>query len=139
MLLDTICQVEEPDYDFDRVRQRLRNIDNLHILPLDIDMVVEWSPAKEVWKLLKDDIMSSLWKHVHLSRLLRFKTWLETENINSACRLSWLWKFGGLYVDTDMLMLQEMPSSILDNSSFIALHNLHPDMGFSASIFQLSE
>ena len=79
--MGTICQVEEPDYDFDRVRQRLRNIDNLHILPLDIDMVVEWSPAKEVWKLLRDDIMSSLWKHVHLSRLLRFKTYEETETI----------------------------------------------------------
>ena len=58
---------------------------------------------------------------------------------HSVQRLSWLWKFGGLYVDTDMLMLREIPSSILDNSSFIALHNLHPDMGFSASIFQLSE
>lgn len=53
----------------------MKNIDNLRVLPLDLDIVIDWSPARELWKILRDDVMSSLWKHVHLSRLIRFETY----------------------------------------------------------------
>ena len=63
--------MEDPDYNYDRVRRRMKNIDNLKILPLDLDVVIQWSPARELWKVLGPDIMSGLWKHVHLSKLIR--------------------------------------------------------------------
>ena len=46
-----MVQVEDPDYDYDRVRRRMKNIDNLKILPLDLDVVIQWSPARELWKV----------------------------------------------------------------------------------------
>ena len=100
----------------------MKNIDNLKIIPLDIDHVIEWSPAREVWKLFRDDVMSSLWKYVHLSRLLR---------------LSWLWKFGGMYVDTDMLVLKDILTDHM-NSSFIGMQNLYPEFAFGSSVIKLS-
>ena len=116
----------------------MKNIDNLRVLPLDLDIVIDWSPARELWKILRDDVMSSLWKHVHLSRLIRFETYKKPIiNNDTKPRLSWLWKFGGLYVDTDMLVLQDILASFR-NSSFIALQNLHPEVGFGSSIIKLS-
>ena len=44
--------MEDPDYDYDRVRRRMKNIDNLKILPLDLDVVIQWSPARELWKVM---------------------------------------------------------------------------------------
>ena len=43
--------MEDPDYNYDRVRRRMKNIDNLKILPLDLDVVIQWSPARELWKV----------------------------------------------------------------------------------------
>ena len=133
-----MVQVEDPDYDYDRVRRRMKNIDNLKILPLDLDVVIQWSPARELWKVmmmtmmmmvmmtmmmevLGGDVMSSLWKHLHLSRLVR---------------LSWLWKFGGLYLDTDVVVLGELLGP-WHNTSYIPLHNLHPEIGLSNAAIKL--
>ena len=129
--------MEDPDYDYDRVRRRMKNIDNLKILPLDLDVVIQWSPARELWKVrmammmmmmmmmvmqvLGGDVMSSLWKHLHLSRLVR---------------LSWLWKFGGLYLDTDVVVLGELLEP-WHNTSYIPLHNLHPEIGLSNAAIKL--
>ena len=63
--------VEDPAYNLDSFRRRMKNIPNLKILALDIDLVIQWSPARELWKMLGPDIMSGLWKHVHLSKLIR--------------------------------------------------------------------
>ena len=49
----------------------MRNINNLKILRLDIEELLEWSPAREVWKLHKQDLLSSMWKDLHLSQLIR--------------------------------------------------------------------
>ena len=65
--------------------------------------------------------MSSLWKHVHLSRLVR---------------LSWLWKFGGLYLDTDLVVLGDLLGP-WHNTSYIGLHNLHPEIGLSNAAIKL--
>ena len=137
--------MEDPDYNYDRVRRRMKNIDNLKILPLDLDVVIQWSPARELWKVrmvvlvvivimmmmmmmmtimvqvLGGDVMSSLWKHVHLSRLVR---------------LSWLWKFGGLYLDTDLVVLGDLLGP-WHNTSYIGLHNLHPEIGLSNAAIKL--
>ena len=63
--------VEDPAYNLDSFRRRMKNIPNLKIFALDIDLVIQWSPARELWKVLGPDIMSGLWKHVHLSKLIR--------------------------------------------------------------------
>ena len=120
---DWYFKIEDPVYNLDKFRKRMKNIDNLIILPLDVKLVIEWSPAKEIWKFLGDDVKSSLWKYVHLSRLLR---------------LSWLWKFGGLYLDTDILVLQDI-FSVYNNKSFISLQNNHPELAIGNSIIKLKK
>ena len=72
-------------------------------------------------QVLGGDVMSSLWKHVHLSRLVR---------------LSWLWKFGGLYLDTDLVVLGDLLGP-WHNTSYIGLHNLHPEIGLSNAAIKL--
>ena len=52
-------------------------------------------------------------------------------------RLSWLWKFGGLYLDTDILVMEDILSP-WSNTSFIGLHNLHPEVGICQSVIKLS-
>ena len=49
----------------------MKNIDNLKIFPIETDTIVEWSPAREVFKILGDEIQGSIWNHIHLSRILR--------------------------------------------------------------------
>ena len=63
--------VEDPAYNLYSFRRRMKNIPNLKIFALDINLVIQWSPARELWKVLGPDIMSGLWKHVHLSKLIR--------------------------------------------------------------------
>lgn len=100
----------------------MKNIDNLKIFPIETDTIVDWSPAREVFKILGEEIEASIWNHIHLSRILR---------------LSWLWKFGGLYLDTDVLVLSDLISKF-SNESFVSLQSLHPQRGFSNSVVQLS-
>ena len=64
-------QLTDETYDFDTVLRRMKNIDNLKIFPIDVDTLVEWSPAREVFKILGEEIKSSIWNHIHLSRILR--------------------------------------------------------------------
>ena len=116
----------------------MKNIPNLKILRLDIQLVVEWSPAREVWKVLGPDIMAGLWRHVHLSRLIRSERSDRTcHHITSHRRLSWLWKFGGLYLDTDILVIADILSPWA-NTSFIGLQSLHPEVGVCQSVIKLS-
>ena len=70
-ILFPFSQVTDENYDFDIVLRRMRNIDNLKIFPIDVDTLVEWSPAREVFKILGEEINSSIWNHIHLSRILR--------------------------------------------------------------------
>ena len=49
----------------------MKNIDNLKIFPIETDTIVEWSPAREVFKILGEEIQASIWNHIHLSRILR--------------------------------------------------------------------
>lgn len=70
-VLFSFSQVTDENYDFDIVLRRMRNIDNLKIFPIDVDTLVEWSPAREVFKILGEEIKSSIWNHIHLSRILR--------------------------------------------------------------------
>ena len=51
-------------------------------------------------------------------------------------RLSWLWKFGGLYLDTDVLVMEDLLSVFQE--SFVSLQSLNPDRAFSSSVVQLS-
>ena len=49
----------------------MKNIDNLKIFPIETDTIVDWSPAREVFKILGEEIEASIWNHIHLSRILR--------------------------------------------------------------------
>ena len=50
-------------------------------------------------------------------------------------RLAWLWKYGGLYLDTDLLILQDIFSL---NKSFVSLHSLAPEESFTSSVLKFS-
>ena len=52
-------------------------------------------------------------------------------------RLSWLWKFGGLYLDTDILVMEDILTPLY-NTSFIGLQSLHPEVGICQSVLKLS-
>ena len=75
------------------VRHRMRNIDNLRVLVLDVGEVIDWTPGMEVWKKWKDQLVQSKWTNTHVSDFLR---------------LCWLWKYGGLYLDLDTLVLGDL-------------------------------
>ena len=64
-------QVTDENYEFKSVLRRMKNIDNLKIFPIETDTIVEWSPAREVFKILGEEIQASIWNHIHLSRILR--------------------------------------------------------------------
>jgi hypothetical protein len=49
----------------------MRNINNLKIIRLDLEELLEWSPAREVWALHKEELMSSMWRDLHLSQLVK--------------------------------------------------------------------
>ena len=49
----------------------MKNIDNLKIFPIETDTIVDWSPAREVFKILGEEIEASIWNHIHSSRILR--------------------------------------------------------------------
>ena len=66
-----ILQVTDENYDFKTVLRRMKNIDNLRIFPIETDTIVDWSPAREIFKILGDEIQGSIWNHIHLSRILR--------------------------------------------------------------------
>ena len=55
----------------------MKNIDNLKIFPIETDTIVDWSPAREIFKILGDEIQGSIWNHIHLSRILRLVEWRE--------------------------------------------------------------
>ena len=136
-------QVTDENYDFKSVLRRMKNIDNLKIFPIETDTIVEWSPAREVFKILGEEIQGSIWNHIHLSRILRFAERAKSSKLSEEYilflldRLSWLWKFGGLYLDTDVLILNNLISKF-SNESFVSLQSLHPQRGFSNSVVQLS-
>ena len=121
----------------------MKNIDNLKIFPIETDTIVEWSPAREVFKILGEEIQGSIWNHIHLSRILRLAERAKSSKLSEEYilflldRLSWLWKFGGLYLDTDVLILNDLISKF-SNESFVSLQSLHPQRGFSNSVVQLS-
>ena len=132
-------QVTDENYEFKSVLRRMKNIDNLKIFPIETDTIVEWSPAREVFKILGEEIQASIWNHIHLSRILRLakRERSKSSKLILTFRLSWLWKFGGLYLDTDVLILSDLISKF-SNESFVSLQNLHPQRGFSNSVVQLS-
>ena len=64
-------QSEDPAFSWESVRYRMRNINNLKIIPLDLEELLEWSPAREVWAVHKEELKSSIWRVWHLSQLVR--------------------------------------------------------------------
>ena len=66
-----LLQVTDENYDFKSVLRRMKNIDNLKIFSIETDTIVDWSPAREVFKILGEEIEASIWNHIHLSRILR--------------------------------------------------------------------
>ena len=56
-------------------------------------------------------------------------------NFESFFRLSWLWKYGGLYIDSDFLALHSFFNL---NNSFISLQSLSPESGFTNAIMKLT-
>ena len=69
--LHSTLQVTDENYEFKSVLRRMKNIDNLKIFPIETDTIVDWSPAREVFKILGEEIEGSIWNHIHLSRILR--------------------------------------------------------------------
>ena len=53
------------------VRYRMRNINNLKIIHLDLEEILEWTPAREVWAIHKEEMLASMWRDLHLSQLVR--------------------------------------------------------------------
>ena len=49
----------------------MRNINNLKIVYLDLEEILEWSPAREVMTRHKEEILASPWRDLHLSQLVR--------------------------------------------------------------------
>ena len=46
-----------------------------------------------------------------------------------------MWKYGGLYLDTDLLALQDF---FFLNKSFVSLQSLSPEEGFTSSVLKFS-
>lgn len=94
----------------------LSQLPNVHFRSIEIDHFVQGSAVEALWKSGK--VKSSIWSLSNISNLLRFLV---------------VFKFGGLYLDHDVIALKPMPEN---ETNFICL--VRPDRVASA-IFQLNK
>ncbi len=74
-----------------RMKEQLSHLPNAAVVPFDADALFRWTPMDSWWREeFKYEPSSSPWRAVHLS---------------DAARLAFLWKYGGIYLDMDLLAL----------------------------------
>lgn len=78
------------------------------------------TPAAEVWRAVGQLVRESSWFYAHMARLARY---------------TWLWKYGGLVLDSDFLVLDSL---LVINGSFVAMQSLSPENGISAAVIKLT-
>jgi hypothetical protein len=122
----TVCLAvltDDGNFSWTGLRRRLRSVDNLKVMPLelvDLARLFEWSPVKEVWRGAAEQVRESSWSYAHTARL---------------ARQAWLWQYGGLALDSDMLLVTDL---LKHNGSFVAMQSLSPENGISSAVAKLS-
>jgi hypothetical protein len=97
------------DQRIGRLSSLTRNLTNLQVKYLNVDSFVEGTPLERLWK--NDVILSSQHLVSHLSDVLRFLI---------------LRRFGGTYLDSDVIVLKPLP----DFSNFVGRESwTHPFVG----------
>ncbi len=103
-------------------RNQLRNVDNAFVVPLDFDAVFRGTPLDAWWK---EDFQfaASPWRPLHLSE---------------AARVAFLYKYGGLYLDLDMIVLRK---GLLDEEqpNYLGLQGFNGDDGASAAVLKFTQ
>ena len=92
----------------DHLRSQLSHLVNVAAIPLDADSLFRWTPMQEWWaEEFKYEPAESPWRAVHLS---------------DAARLAFLWKYGGIYLDLDLVAVAPISQLALGRrTSFIGL------------------
>ncbi|XP_078521960.1 alpha-1,4-N-acetylglucosaminyltransferase-like [Lissotriton helveticus] len=85
---DTSIQLNS-DY---RVIFLLSSMKNVHILPLRFEALFKDTPLQS-WYLKVDSTKQRYWIH----------------HVSDACRQALLWKYGGIYMDTDVISIKPIP------------------------------
>jgi lactosylceramide 4-alpha-galactosyltransferase len=97
------------DQRIGRLSSLTRNLTNLQVKYLNVDSFVEGTPLERLWK--NDVILSSRHLVSHLSDVLRFLI---------------LRRFGGTYLDSDVIVLKPLP----DFPNFVGRESwTHPFVG----------
>ena len=73
-----------------KAKQQFNNVENIFVLPMELDSVFRWTPLGSWWEE-EFQYLPSPWRTIHLA---------------DAARLALLWKYGGLYMDTDALTIK---------------------------------
>ncbi|XP_040286932.1 alpha-1,4-N-acetylglucosaminyltransferase-like [Bufo bufo] len=106
----------ETDEDMNRTRNlfpALSSFDNVHILPLRFEELFNNTPLQS-WYEKVNPAKEIYWTHVK----------------SDACRFAMMWKYGGIYMDTDVISIKPIPEDhFLAAQSFIET---------SSSVFGLS-
>jgi len=122
----TVCLAiltDDLDFPWMTVKRRLRSIDNIRVVPLglaELASLLLGTPAAEVWRAVSQLVRESSWFYSHMARLARY---------------TWLWKYGGLVMDSDFLVLDSL---LAVNGSFVAMQSLSPESGISAAVIKLT-
>ncbi|XP_023337059.1 alpha-1,4-N-acetylglucosaminyltransferase [Eurytemora carolleeae] len=102
------------------LKGELRNRDNLEIVYVDPDFLFSEDPLNHIWEQWRENVETTAFKNQHLSRLLG---------------MAWLWKYGGMVLDTDLLILKPIYGL---NSSYLVIENTDPGRGISSGVVKLS-
>ncbi len=89
----TVCLVmRAPLPHLKAAKAQFENVTNLFVVPMDLDTIFRWTPIQDWWgEDFKFQSRDAPWRAIHVA---------------DALRLAFLWKYGGLYLDLDVLVLQ---------------------------------
>jgi lactosylceramide 4-alpha-galactosyltransferase len=97
--------------------EQFSNLKNVLILPLNLDVLFEWTPLYPWWTE-EFKFATSPWRTIHLS---------------DAARLAFLYKYGGMYLDLDMMLVR--PTFDLD-VNFVAIQYYSNDDGVGTAVLK---
>ncbi|TRY75690.1 hypothetical protein TCAL_04785 [Tigriopus californicus] len=98
-------------------KEQFQNLENVFVIPLNYDSIFRWTPLEHWWRE-EFQFTTSIWRTIHLS---------------DVTRLAFLWKYGGLYLDLDVIVLQPL----LDlSSNFIGIQHFSSEDGVNTAVMR---
>lgn len=98
-------------------KKQFQNLENVFVIPLDYDTIFRWTPLEHWWRE-EFQFTTSIWRTIHLS---------------DVTRLAFLWKYGGLYLDLDVIVLQPLLNL---SSNFIGIQHFSSEDGVNTAVMR---